>query len=49
MSSVAYKLALVAAGRLDATWTLVPKHEFRPTLLAGHLHIQLSLLASSIC
>lgn len=26
--SVAYKMALVAAGRLDATWTLVPKHEW---------------------
>ncbi len=28
MGSVAYKIALVAAGRLDATWTLVPKHEW---------------------
>jgi myo-inositol-1(or 4)-monophosphatase len=26
--SVAYKTALVAAGRTDATWTLVPKHEW---------------------
>ena len=26
--SVAYKLALVAAGLFDATWTLVPKHEW---------------------
>jgi myo-inositol-1(or 4)-monophosphatase len=26
--SVAYKLALVAAGLADATWTLVPKHEW---------------------
>ncbi len=26
--SVAYKLALVASGRADATWTLVPKHEW---------------------
>ena len=26
--SVAYKLALVAAGLSDATWTLVPKHEW---------------------
>jgi len=26
--SVAYKLALVAAGVADATWTLVPKHEW---------------------
>src|SRR5271156_1971320 len=28
MGSVAYKLALVAAGKADATWTLVPKHEW---------------------
>jgi myo-inositol-1(or 4)-monophosphatase len=28
MGSVALKLALVAAGRADATWTLVPKHEW---------------------
>ena len=28
MGSVAYKLALVAARRADATWTLVPKHEW---------------------
>lgn len=28
MGSVAYKLALVACGRADATWTLVPKHEW---------------------
>ena len=28
MGSVAYKLALVAAGRADATWTLVPRHEW---------------------
>lgn len=28
MGSVAYKLAMVAAGRVDATWTLVPKHEW---------------------
>lgn len=28
MGSVAYKLALVAAGRADATWTLVPKREW---------------------
>ncbi len=26
--SVAYKLAMVAAGVVDATWTLVPKHEW---------------------
>jgi myo-inositol-1(or 4)-monophosphatase len=26
--SVAYKLALVAAGLVDATWTLVPKNEW---------------------
>jgi myo-inositol-1(or 4)-monophosphatase len=28
MGSVAYKLALVAAGIVDATWTLTPKHEW---------------------
>jgi len=28
MGSVANKMALVAAGRADATWTLVPKHEW---------------------
>ena len=28
MGSVAYKLALVAAGLADATFTLVPKHEW---------------------
>jgi myo-inositol-1(or 4)-monophosphatase len=28
MGSVAYKNALVAAGRADATWTLIPKHEW---------------------
>ena len=28
MGSVAYKLSLVAAGLADATWTLVPKHEW---------------------
>ena len=28
MGSVAYKLALVAAGLAEATWTLVPKHEW---------------------
>lgn len=28
MGSVAYKLALVAAGLADVTWTLVPKHEW---------------------
>ncbi len=28
MGSVAYKLGLVAAGLADATWTLVPKHEW---------------------
>jgi myo-inositol-1(or 4)-monophosphatase len=28
MGSVAAKMALVAAGRADATWTLVPKHEW---------------------
>ncbi len=28
MGSVAYKLAMVAAGKADATWTLIPKHEW---------------------
>ena len=28
MGSVAYKLALIAAGLADATWTLCPKHEW---------------------
>jgi len=28
MGSVAYKLALVAAGKAHATWTLIPKHEW---------------------
>jgi len=28
MGSVAYKIALVAAGVADATWTLAPKHEW---------------------
>jgi len=28
IGSVAYKLALVAAGLADATWTLIPKHEW---------------------
>jgi myo-inositol-1(or 4)-monophosphatase len=28
MGSVALKVALVAAGRHDATWTLEPKHEW---------------------
>jgi myo-inositol-1(or 4)-monophosphatase len=28
MGSVAYKLARVAAGLANATWTLVPKHEW---------------------
>jgi myo-inositol-1(or 4)-monophosphatase len=28
MGSVAYKLARVAAGQADATWTLTPKHEW---------------------
>jgi myo-inositol-1(or 4)-monophosphatase len=28
MGSVAYKLGRVAAGLADATWTLVPKHEW---------------------
>jgi myo-inositol-1(or 4)-monophosphatase len=28
VGSIAYKLALVAAGRAEATWTLCPKHEW---------------------
>ena len=28
MGSVAYKLALVASGRADATWTACPKNEW---------------------
>ncbi len=28
MGSVAFKMGLVAAGRADVTWTLVPKHEW---------------------
>lgn len=28
MGSIAYKLALVAAGKADATWTVVPKNEW---------------------
>jgi myo-inositol-1(or 4)-monophosphatase len=28
VGSVAYKLALVAAGKADATWTYTPKHEW---------------------
>lgn len=28
LGSIAYKLALVAAGKADATWTMVPKHEW---------------------
>ena len=28
MGSIAYKMALVAAGLADATWTLAPKHEW---------------------
>jgi myo-inositol-1(or 4)-monophosphatase len=28
MGSVAYKLSRVASGQADATWTLVPKHEW---------------------
>jgi myo-inositol-1(or 4)-monophosphatase len=38
MGSVAYKLSLVAAGRADATWTLVPKHEW--DIAAGAALIQ---------
>jgi myo-inositol-1(or 4)-monophosphatase len=38
MGSVAYKLSLVAAGLADATWTLVPKHEW--DIAAGAALIQ---------
>ena len=38
MGSVAYKLALVAAGRADATWTLVPKHEWDVAAGAALVH-----------
>jgi myo-inositol-1(or 4)-monophosphatase len=38
MGSVAYKLALVAAGLADATWTLVPKHEW--DVAAGSVLVQ---------
>jgi myo-inositol-1(or 4)-monophosphatase len=40
VGSVAYKLALVAAGRADATWTLVPKHEW--DVAAGAALVQFS-------
>lgn len=36
--SVAYKLALVAAGLADATWTLVPKHEWDVAAGAALVH-----------
>lgn len=39
VGSVAYKLALVAAGKADATWTLVPKHEWD---VAGGVALMLS-------
>lgn len=44
MGSVAYKLGRVAAGKADATWTLVPKHEWDVAagvalLLAARGHI----------
>jgi len=38
VGSVAYKLALVAAGLADATWTLVPKHEW--DVAAGTVLVQ---------
>jgi myo-inositol-1(or 4)-monophosphatase len=38
MGSVAYKLALVAAERADATWTLVPKHEWDVAAGAALIH-----------
>ncbi len=40
MGSVAYKLALVAAGKAEATWTLVPKHEW--DVAAGVALVQFS-------
>lgn len=40
MGSVAYKLALVAGGKADATWTLVPKHEW--DVAAGVALVQFS-------
>lgn len=36
--SIAYKLALVAAGLADATWTLVPKHEWDVAAGVALLH-----------
>jgi len=47
MGSVAYKLARVAAGKADATWTLVPKHEWDVAagvalLLAARGHVMRS-------
>lgn len=40
MGSVAYKLARVAIGKADATWTLVPKHEW--DIAAGVALLQFS-------
>ncbi len=40
LGSVAYKIALVAAGKADATWTLVPKHEW--DVAAGAALVQFS-------
>jgi myo-inositol-1(or 4)-monophosphatase len=47
MGSVAYKLALVASGKADATWTLVPKNEWDVAagvalLLAARGHVRTS-------
>ena len=47
MGSVAYKLALVAADKADATWTLVPKNEWDVAagvalLLAARGHVRTS-------
>lgn len=45
MGSVAFKLALVAAGRADATWTLVPKHEWDVAASAALIAASGGLLA----
>ena len=38
MGSIAYKLALVAAGKADATWTASPRHEW--DIVAGTALVQ---------
>lgn len=47
MGSVAYKLALVAAGHADATWTLVPKHEW--DVAAGIALVEAAGGAARLC